>query len=106
MRHGSRGHGVWSTSSRASCGPLPAQFAPPFLCRTARPSWSALVVCFPADGKHSVILDMHGGGFLTCGAHSHGRLVTALSKYADSPVLVVNTERSRALRGAGARRLL
>jgi acetyl esterase/lipase len=44
----------------------------------------------PADGKHSVILYMHGGAFLTCGAHSHGRLVTALSKFADSPVLVVN----------------
>jgi acetyl esterase/lipase len=44
----------------------------------------------PADGNHSVILYMHGGAFLTCGAHSHGRLVTALSRYADSPVLVVN----------------
>jgi acetyl esterase/lipase len=44
----------------------------------------------PADGKRSVILYMHGGAFLTCGAHSHGRLVTALSRYADSPVLVVN----------------
>jgi len=44
----------------------------------------------PADGKRSVILYMHGGAFLTCGANSHGRLVTALSKYADSPVLVVN----------------
>lgn len=44
----------------------------------------------PADGNHSVILYMHGGAFLTCGANSHGRLVTALSKYADSPVLVVN----------------
>ncbi len=44
----------------------------------------------PADGKHSVILYMHGGAFLTCGAHSHGRLVTALSRYADAPVLVVN----------------
>jgi acetyl esterase/lipase len=43
----------------------------------------------PADGKHSVILYMHGGAFLTCGAHSHGRLVAALSQYADSPVLVV-----------------
>ena len=32
----------------------------------------------PADGTHSVILYMHGGAFLTCGAHSHGRLVTAL----------------------------
>jgi acetyl esterase/lipase len=44
----------------------------------------------PADGKRSVVLYMHGGAFLTCGANSHGRLVTALSKYADSPVLVVN----------------
>jgi acetyl esterase/lipase len=44
----------------------------------------------PADGRHSVILYMHGGAFLTCGVNSHGRLVTALSKYADSPVLVVN----------------
>jgi acetyl esterase/lipase len=44
----------------------------------------------PADGKRSVIVYMHGGAFLTCGANSHGRLVTALSRYADSPVLVVN----------------
>jgi acetyl esterase/lipase len=44
----------------------------------------------PADGKRRVILYMHGGAFLTCGAHSHGRLVTAMSHYADSPVLVVN----------------
>jgi acetyl esterase/lipase len=44
----------------------------------------------PADGKRSVIVYLHGGAFLTCGAHSHGRLVTMLSHYADSPVLVVN----------------
>jgi acetyl esterase/lipase len=44
----------------------------------------------PADGKRRVIVYMHGGAFLTCGVHSHGRLVEALSKYADSPVLVVN----------------
>jgi acetyl esterase/lipase len=44
----------------------------------------------PADGKRSVIIYLHGGAFLTCGSHSHGRLVTALSHYADSPVLVVN----------------
>ena len=44
----------------------------------------------PADGKRSVVVYMHGGAFLACGAHTHGRLVTALSKYADSPVLVVN----------------
>ncbi|TDY05948.1 alpha/beta hydrolase fold domain-containing protein [Mycolicibacterium litorale] len=44
----------------------------------------------PADGKRSVILYLHGGAFLTCGANSHNRLVTALSKFADSPALVVN----------------
>ena len=44
----------------------------------------------PADGKRRVVLYMHGGAFLTCGVNSHGRLVEALSKFADSPVLVVN----------------
>ncbi|MGV0604559.1 alpha/beta hydrolase [Mycolicibacterium sp. XJ1904] len=44
----------------------------------------------PADGKRGVILYMHGGAFLTCGVNSHGRLVQALSGYADCPVLVVN----------------
>jgi acetyl esterase/lipase len=44
----------------------------------------------PADGKRSVILYMHGGAFLTCGVHTHGRLVGALSKYADAPVLAVD----------------
>jgi acetyl esterase/lipase len=44
----------------------------------------------PADGKRSIVLYMHGGAFLTCGVNTHGRLVTALSKFADSPVLVVN----------------
>src|SRR5690242_4804476 len=44
----------------------------------------------PADGKRGVILYMHGGAFLTCGVNSHGRLVTALSGFADCPVLVVN----------------
>lgn len=44
----------------------------------------------PADGKRRVVLYMHGGAFLTCGVHTHGRLVTMLSKFADSPVLVVN----------------
>ena len=33
---------------------------------------------------------MHGGAFLTCGAHSHGRLTTMISHYADAPVLVLN----------------
>ncbi len=44
----------------------------------------------PADGKRSVILYLHGGAFLTCGANSHGRMVTELSRYSDSPVLMVN----------------
>jgi len=44
----------------------------------------------PADGSRRVVLYMHGGGFLTCGANTHDRLVTTLSKYADTPVLVVN----------------
>jgi acetyl esterase/lipase len=44
----------------------------------------------PADGKRSVILYLHGGAFLTCGVNSHGRLVAALSRFADSPALVVN----------------
>ena len=44
----------------------------------------------PADGSRRVIIYFHGGAFLTCGANSHGRLVEALSKFADAPVLVVN----------------
>ena len=44
----------------------------------------------PADGTRGVVLYMHGGAFLTCGAHTHDRLVTELSKYADTPVLVMN----------------
>ncbi|OBI50764.1 alpha/beta hydrolase [Mycobacterium sp. E796] len=44
----------------------------------------------PADGTRRVVLYLHGGAFLTCGAYSHGRLVTMLSRFADSPVLVPN----------------
>src|SRR5246127_1648749 len=44
----------------------------------------------PANGSRRMVLYFHGGAFLTCGANSHGRLVEALSKFADSPVLVVN----------------
>jgi acetyl esterase/lipase len=44
----------------------------------------------PADGKLRIMLYMHGGAFLACGANSHGRLATTLSHNADSPVLVVN----------------
>jgi acetyl esterase/lipase len=44
----------------------------------------------PADGNRRIVLYMHGGAFLTCGVHTHGRLVETLSKFADSPVLVVN----------------
>lgn len=44
----------------------------------------------PADGTHRAVLYLHGGAFLTCGTHSHGRLVSMLSSFADSPVLVPN----------------
>lgn len=44
----------------------------------------------PADGTRRVVLYLHGGAFLTCGANSHSRIVNALSKFADSPVLVAN----------------
>jgi acetyl esterase/lipase len=44
----------------------------------------------PADGTHRVVLYLHGGAFLTCGAHSHGRLATMISQYADAPLLVLN----------------
>jgi acetyl esterase/lipase len=44
----------------------------------------------PADGKRRVVLYLHGGAFLTCGVNSHSGIVNALSKFADSPVLVVN----------------
>ncbi|OBH37308.1 esterase [Mycobacterium sp. E342] len=44
----------------------------------------------PADGTRRVVVYFHGGAFLTCGANSHGRLVEALSNFADAPVLVVN----------------
>lgn len=44
----------------------------------------------PADGTRRVVVYFHGGAFLTCGANSHGRLVEALSRFADAPILVVN----------------
>src|SRR3984885_1523836 len=44
----------------------------------------------PADGKRRVVLYLHGGAFLTCGANTHARLTTMISHYADSPVLVLN----------------
>jgi acetyl esterase/lipase len=44
----------------------------------------------PADGSRRMVVYFHGGAFLTCGANSHGRVVEAISKFADSPVLVVN----------------
>jgi acetyl esterase/lipase len=44
----------------------------------------------PADGNRRIVLYMHGGAFLTCGVNSHSRIASALSKFADSPVLVVD----------------
>lgn len=44
----------------------------------------------PVDGAGRVVLYLHGGAFLACGANTHGRLVTDLSRYADAPAMVVN----------------
>lgn len=44
----------------------------------------------PADGRRRIVLYIHGGAFLTCGVNSHSRIVAAVSKYADTPVLVVD----------------
>ncbi|WP_408066411.1 alpha/beta hydrolase [[Mycobacterium] nativiensis] len=44
----------------------------------------------PAAGADRVVLYLHGGAFLTGGVDTHGRMVAALSRYADSPVLVVD----------------
>lgn len=44
----------------------------------------------PADGRRRVVLYLHGGAFMTCGVNSHSRIAVALSKFADSPVLVVD----------------
>lgn len=44
----------------------------------------------PADGTRRVVLYLHGGAFLTCGANTHGRMATMISHYADSPVFVLN----------------
>ena len=55
---------------------------------------TAQLVCaagvLPADGTRRVVLYLHGGAFLTCGPYSHGGLVSMLSSFADSPVLVPN----------------
>jgi acetyl esterase/lipase len=42
----------------------------------------------PADGTRRVVLYLHGGAFLSCGTHSHGRLATMISKYAEAPLLL------------------
>ena len=44
----------------------------------------------PADGNRSAILYLHGGAFLAGGPNTHCGIVTSLSRYADSPVLVVD----------------
>ncbi len=44
----------------------------------------------PADGTRRAVLYLHGGAFLTCGPYTHGRLVSMLSNFADTPVLVPN----------------
>ncbi len=69
--------------------------APGSVHRTVRlPRCTARLVraagVLPADGTRRVVLYLHGGAFLMGGANTHDRLVTTLSKYADSPALVVN----------------
>lgn len=44
----------------------------------------------PGNGDRRVVLYLHGGAFLMCGANSHGKTATALSSLADAHVLVVN----------------
>ncbi|HTQ18298.1 alpha/beta hydrolase [Mycobacterium sp.] len=43
-----------------------------------------------ADGNGRVVLYLHGGAFLCKGNHTHARLVSLLSRYADAPVLMVD----------------
>jgi len=58
------------------------------------PNTTAELVCasaaLPAEGARRVVLYLHGGAFLACGANTHRRIATALSAFADAPVLVVN----------------
>ena len=53
-------------------------------------SWSAPQGCCPPTASAASSSTCTVARFLTCGVNTHGRLVEALSKYADSPVLVVN----------------
>ena len=71
----SRRHQAWcAPASRSS------------LHRAARPRRRSAT----GHGTRRVVLYLHGGAFLTCGPYSHGRLVSMLSNFADSPVLVPN----------------
>nr|WP_286167756.1 alpha/beta hydrolase [Mycolicibacter senuensis] len=58
---------------------------PTATARLVRAAWVP-----PADGNGRVVLYLQGGAFVACGPNSHSRLVHSLSKFADSPVLVVN----------------
>ncbi len=82
----------WGLIDFASRALLPASSA--IRATVNLPNASAQLVrapgVLPADGTRRVVLYLHGGAFLTCGANSHGRVVEALSKFADAPVLVTN----------------
>ncbi len=54
----------------------------------------------PADGTRRVVLYLHGGAFLACGACSHGRLVSMLSSFADTPCWCRTTARFPNIRSA------
>ncbi|WP_242670015.1 alpha/beta hydrolase [Mycobacterium decipiens] len=96
---------VMTVGSCLSPLPLPLGFVD-FVCRVVRPGpgtvreavelpeVGAQLVRAPgvrrADGRGRVVLYLHGGAFVMCGANSHSRIVAALSEFADAPVLVVN----------------
>ncbi|KZS83669.1 esterase [Mycobacterium persicum] len=58
------------------------------------PNATAQFVCAPGvrptGNPRRVVLYLHGGAFVTCGANSHGGIVKSLSRHGDAPVLVVN----------------
>lgn len=58
------------------------------------PNATAQYVCAPGvrptENPRRVVLYLHGGAFVTCGANSHSRIVRSLSRHGDSPVLAVN----------------
>ncbi|SOJ57523.1 Carboxylesterase LipF [Mycobacterium simulans] len=82
----------WGLIDFASALQLPSRAATRIAMNL--PNTTAEVVCAsgvpPLSGAGRVMLYLHGGAFLACGANSHRRIATALSAFADAPALVVN----------------